>query len=92
MFHCLPGPCHNSSRAVNISDIAFLDIYGTYTDKYAGQLLCSDASPCQNVRLDNIDLKASKAAEDATTPEASSAWNCWKVKGSSDNVQPPPCI
>jgi hypothetical protein len=65
------GKCKNQTAAVNISDISFLDISGTFVDDYAGQLLCSDSSPCRNVLLQDIDLKPanSRPLSEAARPE-----------------------
>eukprot|EP01147_Barroeca_monosierra_P010028 gene10028-2202_t len=79
-----PEPCQNSTKAVKVIDITFHNVTGTHVDLYAGQLLCSDASPCSNVVLSDVHLERTFAPE-------TDAWNCWEVHGTASNVSPPPC-
>jgi len=57
-FYCAssqhPGKCANSTRAVQISHVAFRDIRGTQTSSAVGQFLCADAAPCRDIVLEDI--------------------------------------
>lgn len=52
--HKAPG---NSN--VKISDVHFKNIRGTSISEEAVQFMCSSTHPCENIELDNIDLKPS---------------------------------
>ena len=67
------GKCKNQTAAVNISDISFIDISGTFIDNYAGSLLCSDSSPCRNVLLQNISLSRAHSSTLETTDRTDAA-------------------
>ncbi|KAL4181925.1 hypothetical protein AMTRI_Chr12g273490 [Amborella trichopoda] len=71
---------------VKMNDLSFKNIRGTSASKIAVNLLCSEAFPCQNVKLDDIKLEYNGQGE------ASSA-SCTNVKGVSTGIQiPPTCI
>ncbi|KAL4181928.1 hypothetical protein AMTRI_Chr12g273520 [Amborella trichopoda] len=71
---------------LKISDISFKNIRGTTSSKVAVNLLCSEAFPCQNVKLDDIKLEYNKQGETSTA-------SCTNVKGVSAGVQmPPTCL
>ncbi|KAJ4847180.1 hypothetical protein Tsubulata_040885 [Turnera subulata] len=55
-FYCPEGGCANQTKAVKISDISFIDIRGTTSSEKAMTILCSDTSPCTNVRLEHINI------------------------------------
>lgn len=68
---------------VRISDIIFKNIKGTTTSPIAVDMRCSKQFPCQNVRLQNIDLTL------GATPAGS---RCNNVKPIYVGLQkPPPC-
>ncbi|KAH9624322.1 hypothetical protein KSS87_005236 [Heliosperma pusillum] len=49
-------PCANQTRAVQISDISYLNIFGTTTSNFATKFACSDTIPCKNILMANIVL------------------------------------
>lgn len=57
-FYCdSPNPCDNLTSAVQISQIMYRNITGTTKSKEAMKFACSDAVPCKNIVLNNIDLQ-----------------------------------
>jgi len=77
-----PGPCANSSLAVAISNVSFLDIQGSQNSGSAGGFNCSDSVPCQNIQLSNIKITG-------TSPNI---FRCWEAYGTAQNVSPPSCL
>lgn len=68
---------------VKLSDIIFRNIKGTTISPVAVDLRCSKQFPCQNVRLENIDLQL------GATPTGS---RCANIKPIYVGLQkPPPC-
>ncbi|KMT07232.1 hypothetical protein BVRB_6g148660 [Beta vulgaris subsp. vulgaris] len=56
-FYCdSPNPCGNETTAVQISQVMYRNITGTTSSKEAMKFACSDAFPCRNIVLTNIDL------------------------------------
>lgn len=41
---------------VKISDVTYQDIQGTSTSQVALKLACSEANPCQGIRLEDVNL------------------------------------
>ncbi|GLU21633.1 hypothetical protein SLE2022_377620 [Rubroshorea leprosula] len=57
-FYCdSPTVCPNQTSAVQISQIMYRNISGTTTSQKAMKFACSDAVPCTNIVLSNIDLE-----------------------------------
>ncbi|KAJ3692490.1 hypothetical protein LUZ60_012840 [Juncus effusus] len=75
--------CQNKTSAVQLSDITFQDISGTYTVQPV-YLACSDSSPCQNIHLNNIQLEAIKGVNRLYDPF------CWNAFGDLRGVNLPP--
>jgi polygalacturonase len=44
--------------AVKVSDVAFRDVRGTSADEIAIDLVCSDSVGCDNIVLENIDIRS----------------------------------
>ena len=59
-YYCDKGKCSNRTSAVEISDVTFEKIRGTYIDK-ALYLACSDNVPCPDLSLVDIELHPVKA-------------------------------
>ncbi|CAH8378933.1 unnamed protein product [Eruca vesicaria subsp. sativa] len=79
-------PCANQTSAVTIEKISFVNVHGTSATKQAIKISCSDASPCRNIVLQDIDLEPSKS--DGYTESF-----CWEAYGSSSGqVFPPSCL
>ena len=67
---------------VNVTDILFQDIHGTYT-LWAGELDCDASLPCTNLKFENINLKFTGNGTDQ-------GFSCSdSVYGSAVNVSPP---
>ncbi|XP_062096616.1 probable polygalacturonase At1g80170 [Humulus lupulus] len=57
-FYCdSPKSCENQTSAVSISKIIYKNISGTTTSKKAMKFACSDAVPCSNIVLRNVNLE-----------------------------------
>ena len=82
------GDCKNYSAAVAVSNVTFRNLVGTFSDIFAGQLLCADSTPCENIVLENVQLAPTDAAAHGHDPERG-YWACWKVHGQSSAVTPP---
>ncbi|KAL9238605.1 hypothetical protein vseg_013002 [Gypsophila vaccaria] len=84
-YYCdAPNPCENQTSTVNISKISFVGIKGTSASEEAIRFACSDTIPCQQLRLEDIQLLT-------YTGVATSF--CWNAHGSSSGiVYPPPCF
>ncbi|XP_031499127.1 polygalacturonase At1g48100-like [Nymphaea colorata] len=54
-FYCDRRSCRNSSDAVAVSDVTFNGVRGTYA-RQPVYLACSDARPCEGVRLTDVEL------------------------------------
>ena len=44
--------------AVEVSDVTFRDVRGTSADEIAIDLVCSDSVGCNNIWLENIDIRS----------------------------------
>ena len=44
--------------AVEVSDVTFRDVRGTSADEIAIDLVCSDSVGCNNIVLENIDIRS----------------------------------
>ncbi|KAJ3699839.1 hypothetical protein LUZ61_003544 [Rhynchospora tenuis] len=85
--YCPNGECttHAPSQ-VKISDITFSRIKGTSNTPIAVKLDCSEHSPCQNVKLQDINLKPTSAVDEITS-------FCTNVHGDVSGTQfPDPCL
>ncbi|CAL5184354.1 unnamed protein product [Lathyrus oleraceus] len=81
-YECQPN-CQKKPSLVKLSDIIFRNIKGTTISPVAVDLRCSKQFPCQNVRLENIDLQL------GATPTGS---RCTNIKPIYVGLQkPPPC-
>ncbi|EXB82576.1 putative polygalacturonase [Morus notabilis] len=57
-FYCdSPKSCENQTSAVNITQIIYKNISGTTKSEKAMKFSCSDAVPCSNIVLTNINLE-----------------------------------
>ncbi|KAL5988006.1 hypothetical protein ACLOJK_035769 [Asimina triloba] len=74
--------------SVKISDVKFANIQGSSASKVAVNLLCSKSVPCQNVKLENINLEYK-----GEKPDGPAVASCTSVVGVSSGTQnPPSCI
>ncbi|KAL6009140.1 hypothetical protein ACLOJK_022367 [Asimina triloba] len=75
-----------SPSRVKISEVSFRNIRGSSASEVAVNLLCSKGVPCQNVRLENINLEYNGVGGPAKA-------SCSSVKGISSGPQnPPSCL
>ncbi|KAK4413373.1 protein NRT1/ PTR FAMILY 5.10 [Sesamum alatum] len=58
-FYCdSPKTCKNQSSAIAISQIMYLNISGTSRSQTAMKFACSDAVPCTDIVLNDIDIQS----------------------------------
>ncbi|RYR07216.1 hypothetical protein HN51_071173 [Arachis hypogaea] len=81
-YYCDNSKCKNSTSAVAVSAINYVNIKGTYT-KEPVRFACSDSVPCSGLTLDTISLEPSKGVKD-------SAPFCWKASGKLNTKTVPP--
>ncbi|KAL4272578.1 hypothetical protein GQ457_13G024180 [Hibiscus cannabinus] len=55
---------HSQSSKVRISDVHYINIWGTSTSKVAVDLLCSASNPCQGIHINNINLQYAGPRDD----------------------------
>ncbi|CAM8938001.1 unnamed protein product [Rhodiola kirilowii] len=84
--YCPFASCASKAPSlVKLSDIYFRNIRGTSSSAAAVILECSKGIPCQNVFLENVNLKFSLGSQRATS-------TCKNVKATYSGTQvPPPC-
>ncbi|OAY64098.1 Polygalacturonase [Ananas comosus] len=82
-FYCDHTMCTNQTSAVALSDITYQNIRGTYTLQPV-YLACSDAIPCSNIYLDDIELQPSIDNSHVYAPF------CWKAYGDLRAPTEPP--
>ncbi|KAF8401426.1 hypothetical protein HHK36_012365 [Tetracentron sinense] len=86
--YCAGSSCKKNPSRVQISDVHYKNIRGTSTSEVAVDIICSPQFPCEDVELDDIDIKYSGVK--AKSLGASSA--CSNAKVVYGGVQnPPPC-
>ncbi|KAL1544945.1 galacturonan 1,4-alpha-galacturonidase [Salvia divinorum] len=60
-FYCLTKDCSNRTSAVQVSDIEYSEIKGTYDVRSPPvRLACSDAAPCTNITIADVELLPSR--------------------------------
>ncbi|KAG0496528.1 hypothetical protein HPP92_001219 [Vanilla planifolia] len=83
-YYCLSKPCANLSSAVNISNVLYSNINGTYDDRRPPiHLGCSEAVPCTNIALSNVKLLPAQGGR------ALDAF-CWNAYGEMRTASVPP--
>ncbi|PPD93086.1 hypothetical protein GOBAR_DD09980 [Gossypium barbadense] len=73
-FYCDKGHCSNQSSAVEVSEINYVNIRGTYTVQPV-HFACSDSLPCSGVSLSTIELQSVKENHPLSGPF------CWETYG-----------
>ncbi|CAL0315085.1 unnamed protein product [Lupinus luteus] len=86
--YCPSGNCGNKvPSGVKISNVRYRNIRGTCKGDVAVNFQCSESNPCQDISLENIDLKRSTNSRQKLTN------HCSNVKGAFSGPQfPPACI
>lgn len=83
-FYCFSKGCKNESEAVYVSDIAYRKVRGTYDVRSPPiHFACSDAVPCTNITLANIELFPSQG-QMIDDPF------CWNAYGTIQTLTIPP--
>lgn len=83
-FYCFTKGCKNESAAVYVSDIAYRKVRGTYDVRSPPmQFACSDAVPCTNITLANIELLPAQG-QMIDDPF------CWNAYGTIETLTIPP--
>lgn len=86
-YYCdQPTPCANQTQAVGVRKVEFVDIRGTSATPRAISIACSDAVPCRDLELKNVNLTLEGGGGQATA-------SCYRASGkSAGNVLPPSCL
>ncbi|KAL8166325.1 hypothetical protein V2J09_007824 [Rumex salicifolius] len=93
-YYCLTKTCRNMTSAVMISDVSYSNIHGTYDTRAPPvHLACSDAVPCTNLTLSNVEL--TPAIDQDVEGKVQHKWLppfCWSAYGTLgvDSVVLPP--
>ncbi|XP_068659994.1 polygalacturonase At1g48100-like [Aristolochia californica] len=83
-YYCLAKACENQTSAVYVSDIAYLNIKGTYDVRSPPMHFgCSDAIPCTNLTLSEIELLPAQG--DVVQDPF-----CWNAYGDPETLTIPP--
>lgn len=82
-FYCDQSHCSNQSSAVEVSEINYVNIRGTYTVQPV-HFACSDSFPCSGVSLSTIELKSVKENHPLSGPF------CWETYGELKTSTEPP--
>lgn len=92
-YYCLSKSCPNMTSAVMISDVLYSNIHGTYDTRAPPvHLACSDAIPCTNLTLTNVELAPAVVGQDEGKVQHKRMQPfCWNAYGSleTDSVLPP---
>lgn len=79
-YYCDGGSCQNETSAVQVSDINYIGIRGTYTQQPV-HFACSDSLPCTGVSLTTIELEPMGYAQPPF---------CWEAFGELKTATVPP--
>ncbi|KAL1542798.1 putative polygalacturonaseisoform X1 [Salvia divinorum] len=83
-FYCdSPSKCEDQASAVEVSEIFYKNITGTSATRVTMKFACSDAFPCSNIVLSNINLQSEDDDEETYCSNASS-FICGRVHPSAD--------
>ena len=88
-YYCdQPTPCANQTRAVEVRDVGFADIRGTSATAQAISIACSDAVPCRDLELKNVNLTLEGGGGGGRATAS-----CYRAYGKSAGaVVPPSCL
>lgn len=86
-YYCdQPTPCANQTQAVEVRKVEFADIRGTSATPRAISIACSDAVPCRQLQLRNVNLTLLEGGGRTTA-------SCYRASGKSAGaVAPPSCL
>ncbi|KAJ4839757.1 hypothetical protein Tsubulata_044923 [Turnera subulata] len=85
--YCNGKVCAEKGKAVAVSDITFSNMKGTYSKEEPITLVCDSSKGCNNVRMEQIDLRT------PSEPGEKGNVKCSNVKGERTSVTPAvPCL
>ncbi|RWV99704.1 hypothetical protein GW17_00037374 [Ensete ventricosum] len=83
-YYCLTKVCKNQTSAVYVSDVSYAGIKGSYDTRSPPiHFGCSDAVPCTNITLTDVELLPAQG-------DAIADPFCWNVYGESQTLTIPP--
>ncbi|KAB2621676.1 polygalacturonase [Pyrus ussuriensis x Pyrus communis] len=83
-YYCLTKNCPNQTSAVQISDILYTNIKGTYDVRSPPMnFACSDSMPCTNLTLSEVELYPAQGVYVANPI-------CWSAYGTVQSLTIPP--
>ncbi|URD84394.1 hypothetical protein MUK42_02293 [Musa troglodytarum] len=83
-YYCLTKVCKNQTSAVYVSDVSYAGIKGSYDTRSPPiHFGCSDAIPCTNITLTDVELLPAQG-------DAIADPFCWNVYGESQTLTIPP--
>ncbi|KAM1490328.1 polygalacturonase At1g48100-like isoform X1 [Malus sylvestris] len=85
-YYCLTKNCPNQTSAVQISDILYTNIKGTYDVRSPPMnFACSDSMPCTNLTLSEVELYPAQGVYVAKPI-------CWSAYGTVQSLTIPPVL
>ncbi|KAG8076668.1 hypothetical protein GUJ93_ZPchr0006g45385 [Zizania palustris] len=91
-FYCdARSPCHNQTSNVRVSNVMFRNITGTARQPEAIRLACSDAVPCSDIVLSDINLLREDGAEVQTICNCAKGFDNGRVRPAADCLRTSPC-
>ncbi|KAJ8511630.1 hypothetical protein OPV22_002064 [Ensete ventricosum] len=83
-YYCLTKVCKNQTSAVYVSDVSYAGIKGSYDTRSPPiHFGCSDAVPCTNITLTDVELLPAQG-------DAIADPFCWNIYGESQTLTIPP--
>ncbi|KAI5019712.1 hypothetical protein ZWY2020_044600 [Hordeum vulgare] len=81
-YYCdQPTPCANQTEAVEVRKVEFVDVRGTSATAQAIRIACSDAVPCTELELRNVNL--------TVVGGAAATASCYRASGKAAGVVVP---
>lgn len=91
-FYCdSKNPCHNQSSNVQVSNVMYHNISGTTRRAEAIKFACSDAVPCSDIVLNNINLLREDGAEVQTVCNCAMGFDYGLVRPAADCLRTSAC-
>ncbi|XP_040376730.1 probable polygalacturonase At1g80170 isoform X1 [Oryza brachyantha] len=91
-FYCdSRSPCRNRTSNVRVSNVMYRNITGTARRAEAIRLACSDAVPCVDIVLSDINLRREDGAEVQTVCNCAMGFDDGRVRPAADCLRTSPC-
>uniref|UniRef100_A0A0D9VBS5 endo-polygalacturonase n=1 Tax=Leersia perrieri TaxID=77586 RepID=A0A0D9VBS5_9ORYZ len=91
-FYCdSRNPCHNQTSNVKVSNVMYRNITGTSRRAEAIRLACSDAVPCVDIVLSDINLLREDGAEVEMVCNCAMGFDYGRVRPAADCLRTSPC-